>query len=176
MRKRKRKDWRKDGDTALLRAFPAPATEATFAREGGNPRFFECVVPPVCGWENLPRKKCRAQKSPSFTAHFFAEKEVSAWLCPPHKILLPSSPQRSHFSEENLFSQSAPRSAPGSRSPTPCPLCDCCGLGSVPSVKCMGSRGGGNVCPSALVGPAAAKSRACVAGRGSAPFSQSAES
>ncbi len=28
-------------------------------------------------------------KSPSFTAHFFAEKEVSPWLRPPHKIFLP---------------------------------------------------------------------------------------
>ena len=53
--------------------------------------IFEFVVPPVCGRENLPRKKCRAQKSPSFTAHFFAEKEVSAWLRPPHKIFLPST-------------------------------------------------------------------------------------
>ena len=53
--------------------------------------IFEFVVPPVCGSENLPGKKCRAQKSPPFTAHFFAEKEVSAWLRPPHKIFLPSS-------------------------------------------------------------------------------------
>ena len=77
---------------ALLRAFPAPATTATFARDGKKPRFFECVVPPLGGWENLPRKKCRAQKSPSFTAHFFAEKEVSAWLRPPLKIFLPVPP------------------------------------------------------------------------------------
>ena len=54
-------------------------------------RFLEFVVPPVCGGENLPGKKSRAQKSLSFTAHFFAEKEVSAWLCPINKILLPST-------------------------------------------------------------------------------------
>ena len=91
MRKRKRKAWRNDCDTALLRAFPAPATKATFARDGKKPRFFECVVPPVRGWENLPRKKYREQKSPSFTAHFFAEQEFSEWLRPTHKIFLPST-------------------------------------------------------------------------------------
>jgi hypothetical protein len=36
-------------------------------------------------------KKCREQKSPSFTAHFFAGYAVSGWLCPTHKILLPST-------------------------------------------------------------------------------------
>ena len=38
-----------------------------------KPRFLEFEVPPVCGSENLPSEKCRKQKSPSFTAHFFAE-------------------------------------------------------------------------------------------------------
>ena len=59
-----------------------------------KPRFPEFVVPPVFGVENLPSKKCREPKSLSFTAHFFAEKEVSAWLCPTHEILLPKHLQR----------------------------------------------------------------------------------
>jgi len=59
-----------------------------------KPRFPEFVVPPVFGGENLPGKKSRGQKSPSFTAHFFAEKEVSAWWCPTHEILLPKHLQR----------------------------------------------------------------------------------
>jgi hypothetical protein len=54
-------------------------------------RFLEFVFPPVCGVENLPSKKCRKQKSPSFSAHFFAEQEVSEWLCPTKKIFLPST-------------------------------------------------------------------------------------
>lgn len=45
------------------------------------------------------------------------------------------SPHQAHFSEEILFSQSAQRSEPRSRSQTPCPLCELCVLGSVPSVK-----------------------------------------
>ena len=56
-----------------------------------------------------------------------------------------ASPQQSHFSEENLFSQGAQRSEPRSRSQTRCPLRDFCGLGSVPSVKCMGSSGVWNI-------------------------------
>ena len=35
-------------------------------------------------------KKCRKQKSPSFTAHFFAGSDVGQWLCPTHKIFLPA--------------------------------------------------------------------------------------
>ena len=76
-----------------------------------KPRFPEFVVPPVCGWENLPGKKSRAQKAPSFTAHFFAEKEVSAWLCPTHEILLPKhlqrledlGPEPRNLGQENFF-------------------------------------------------------------------------
>jgi len=54
-------------------------------------RFLEFAVPPVFGGENLPGKKSRAQKSPSFTAHFFAELKISEWWCPTHKIFLPST-------------------------------------------------------------------------------------
>jgi len=45
------------------------------AKRWGNPRFFACVVPPGCGLENLPGKKCRAQRSPSFTAYFLPSKQ-----------------------------------------------------------------------------------------------------
>ncbi len=41
----------------LSRNDSAPPTKATFARDVKKPRFFEFVVPPVCGLENLLTNK-----------------------------------------------------------------------------------------------------------------------
>jgi hypothetical protein len=74
----------------------------------------------------------RAERSAIFVGLWAPS--FSRW--PPSCAQSPTArPHQSHFSEEILLAQRAPRSEPRSRSQGPCPRCGLGGLGSVPCAR-----------------------------------------